>query len=911
MEDNYTNEVNLISKIGKIIPALLTSSNITIGGRTLRQGIFKDITERKKAEQELLEEKKFTEMAINSQRDTFFIFEPSTGKAIRWNKSFREISGYSDDEIAIMKAPNSYYKADDLKRAIIAVDTIIKDKSALVEMSLITKNGESIPFEYLGSGIFDEEGSLKYIVSIGRNVTERKEAERQILNLAKFPSENPNPVLRVTKDRVIYANLASQELFHTSKGEIIPKLLQESVNKVITENLAKNLEVSLQDQVYSLDITPIKDENYVNIYGKNITARKAIEKKYLNLNIELEQKVIERTRELKETEEKYRSLFETSPYMIALIDSNGKILDFNSATLDYLELKKKEIVGKDFRTLEFIQGENLKKLNAIYKDLYKKGNSEPVEIEIIKNDKRKLWLNIQTSVVKVSDETNIQVIIQDITEKKKAELRIKESEEKYRHLFEHSPFSIVLIDMFGKIVDVNQFQVNLFGYDKKDLINKTFTEISVFKEKDISSVISNFKQLVKGLVPDPQEYLITRKDGSQVWGLIQASRVNLGGKTYIQLITQDINKRKLAEEKFRTIIQDLDIGYFNIGMDGKLIFHNPAFNMLVGYDPSENLIGTQAMDFWYNPKERENYMAQVLNEGKIENFVACMKTKNGETIFVELNSRVVKDENRNPIGIEGTLVDITEKLEYEQKLKEEAIRLREINEYKTNLLNRTSHELQTPLISIKGFTDILLTKYEDILDTDMVNYLEIINKSANRLVKTIRSMIDTAYLEKEIFKINVYTEDLAFLIRTCIKNYRRLMKLRKQSVVLNIQDILITKFDKKKIYRVFESIIDNAFNNTATGGKIEIQSEIKADKIIVSIKDNGIGLTKEEQKQIFQPFGKIERYGQGVDLIIEGPGLSLYICKKIIELHGGEIWVASKGRNKGSVFYFSLPLLSD
>ena len=72
-----------------------------------------------------------------------------------------------------------------------------------------------------------------------------------------------------------------------------------------------------------------------------------------------------------------------------------------------------------------------------------------------------------------------------------------------------------------------------------------------------------------------------------------------------------------------------------------------------------------------------------------------------------------------------------------------------------------------------------------------------------------------------------------------------------------------------------------------------------------------MGLTKEEKKQLFQPFGKIERFGNGVDVAIEGPGLSLYLCKKILELHDGKIWVESAGRNKGSIFYFSLPVVSD
>jgi len=89
---------------------------------------------------------------------------------------------------------------------------------------------------------------------------------------------------------------------------------------------------------------------------------------------------------------------------------------------------------------------------------------------------------------------------------------------------------------------------------------------------------------------------------------------------------------------------------------------------------------------------------------------------------------------------------------------------------------------------------------------------------------------------------------------------------------------------------------------------IEIKSEFKKNFVIISIKDNGIGFSGKEKERIFKQFGKVERYGQGLDIISEGSGLGLYISKKIIELHGGKIWLESEGRNKGSTFFFSLPV---
>ena len=114
-----------------------------------------------------------------------------------------------------------------------------------------------------------------------------------------------------------------------------------------------------------------------------------------------------------------------------------------------------------------------------------------------------------------------------------------------------------------------------------------------------------------------------------------------------------------------------------------------------------------------------------------------------------------------------------------------------------------------------------------------------------------------------------------------------------------------------KLNIVISNLLMNAIKYTPPRGWIDIKTEIKDDFIIVSIKDNGIGFTEEEKGKIFKQFGKIERYGQGLDLGIDGTGLGLYISKKIVESHGGKIWMDSKGKNKGSIFYFSLPRIKD
>jgi len=183
-------------------------------GEAGRFAVFsRDITERKRAEEALFKEKKFTEDAINAQMDTFFLFEPGTGKAIRWNKTFTDISGYTDGEIARMPAPASYYSPEDLERAAAFTQKVLKEGVGTIELELICKDGRKVPTEYRVSIINDDQGEPKYIISIGRDITERKKAEEELklheirlqalLDLNKMTGDSEQNILEFVREEVI------------------------------------------------------------------------------------------------------------------------------------------------------------------------------------------------------------------------------------------------------------------------------------------------------------------------------------------------------------------------------------------------------------------------------------------------------------------------------------------------------------------------------------------------------------------------------------------------------------------------------------------------------------------------------------------------------------------------------------
>ncbi len=315
----------------------------------------------------------------------------------------------------------------------------------------------------------------------------------------------------------------------------------------------------------------------------------------------------------------------------------------------------------------------------------------------------------------------------------------------------------------------------------------------------------------------------------------------------------------------------------------------------MNWQPREHLkmLSQESLAFVLELQRKEKLgLSEVISQ-----FPLQLIKKSGEKIWVENFSTFINYEGKPANFV--TFFDNTDKVETEQKLIE-------LNELKSEFLRRASHELKTPLISIKGFSELILTLHEDQLDTPIISKLREINDGCERLQNIINNLLKSSRLESSDLKLSIQKEDLSFLIKFCAQELESLAAKRNQSIKLDIHNQLYANFEIEEIHDVLTNLLTNAIKYTPPMGKIEVKTEIKGDFVVVSVSDNGIGFTEKEKKKIFQQFGKIERYGQGLDLGIDGTGLGLYISKRIVESHGGKIWMESEGKNKGSSFYFTL-----
>jgi len=503
--------------------------------------------------------------------------------------------------------------------------------------------------------------------------------------------------------------------------------------------------------------------------------------------------------------------------------------------------------------------------------------------------------------------------VSDITERKETENLLKESEEKFRTLFEIVPASIVVMDLKGNIVLYNQKFCDLHSVKNPELLEgKNIRDF--FTENDLPKLKESINKSLKGTSREINHYTMLKEDGSEF--LAEAISVGIKDKngkiTGLIGLAQDITERmkaeqrlKESEEKFRMIAEYSFMGIL-ITVDDKIEYVNNALLHIFEYS-NEDIVNWTRNNIvqMIHPDDlqflREHRKKLRKGDPNVKPYYSYrVFTKSGKLKWVDQFSTVI-----NYMGEPAelvTIMDITEKKVAEQELVK-------LNSLKSELMRRTSHELKTPLVSIKGYSDLLLNVHKDKLDDYVLASVVEIKQGCERLESLIQDILNTSELESGVVKLNKIVEDLSFFIKLSVRELRGIAKLRNHTINLTLPDKLITSFEPEQMHQVISNLINNAIKYTPPYGTIEIESETIDDHIIVSIKDSGIGLTKEEKERLFTQFGKIERYGQGLDIISDGSGLGLYISKKIVELHGGKIWVESEGRNKGSTFYFTLPII--
>ncbi len=350
-----------------------------------------------------------------------------------------------------------------------------------------------------------------------------------------------------------------------------------------------------------------------------------------------------------------------------------------------------------------------------------------------------------------------------------------------------------------------------------------------------------------------------------------------------------------SEKKYSTLVEDSLTGIY-IVQDEKIVFANGKFAEIFRY-PKEELIGIESWRLVhpeYRDLNKEIMARRLTGEEAPAEYEAKGLTKDGETIWIKRrNTRI--EHNGRP-AILGNVVDITERKRAEEEL-------RKINEELRNFVDVVSHDLKNPIISIQGFSSRLLKKYQEKLGEKGLQYLEHIEASARRMEVLVSDLLALSSIGRVV---SPFEDVSSFQIVSNVWSGLQ-GRLKEKGIDLVVADNLPTIYcDGKRIYQVFENLLVNAikFTSGAMSPKIEFGYQDGGKFHQFYVRDNGIGIDPKYHRKIFERFRRLKEIEDE-----EGTGLGLAIVEKIVNNHGGKVWVESEKGN-GATFYFTLPKAS-
>lgn len=607
-----------------------------------------------------------------------------------------------------------------------------------------------------------------------------------------------------------------------------------------------------------------------------------------------------------------------APFGVYIINKKGILEYINPAMVRISGAPKKVLLGLNvLRLPTYVKTGVAKKVREGLKG--KAFSIGPIEYVSYYGKKRTIrkfiGIPLKNELGKVE---KLMVFVEDLTKIKETEEKLRKSEKKFRSIVEEARDGICIIQD-KKIKFVNNALARMLGYKKTELIGKDFLDF-VPKElrKEIGEIYEN--RLKGKKVPNMYEARLLKKNGEEIFVEINAFVHEYEGKSADYGFIRDITERKRieeelrkSEERFRNLFENAVDPILLLDRSGKIILANKKVEELSGYKRKE-LVGKHFVRTGLlTPKSAlitiKNFAARMLG-AEIKPYEIEIVTKSRGIIYGEINAAPIKEDGK----IIGDLViirDITERKRLEEELRKshEALKkafeeLRELDRKKDEFISMAAHELKTPLAAISGFSQLL--KSESIISNKEVRekYLEIIEKETKRLAKLVDDMLDLSRIDLGTIKIEIKRVNLYKLVQRIRDEVENEVKKKGLKLILKLEkDLPIVTTDEDKLHRIILNLVSNAIKYTPKG-KITIHALRKNDFIQFCVEDTGIGIPKKYLQKIFERFFQIE---SPYTRAHKGSGLGLSICKELVKLLGGKIWVESKV-GKGSKFFFTIPI---
>ncbi len=880
---------------------------------------YRNITEQKEAETRIGEEKNLSNAIVNSLPGVFYLYDRQ-GKFLRWNKNFETISGYTTEEVATMH-PLDFFDSTEQKLLEERISKVFSQGSADVKAQFVTKDGKKIPYYFNGHKVkFNNED---YLIGMGIDMSYMDDAAENLrVSESRYQAliQQATDAIFISNEnrRYIDVNTSACKLLGYSKEE----LLTMSINDVVysdenaegipyrfqllkegktlrTENKLKRKDGSIVE--VEINAKMMEDGRFVGMV-RDITERKRAE------------------RILAESENRLRTILQTEPECIKLLNVMGEVEEMNPAGLAMIEAE----------TLDVIRGRSvLKIIDKAYRESFTQlirkvfqGGSGMLEFKITGLKGTSRWLETHAVPLRDADGKTMSLlgVTRDITERRKAQDKLRDERTLLRTLIDNLPDYIYVKDVTSRYLINNSANVKILGRStEEETLGKSAIDFFGEESGQMFHIDDQFIFNTGQSIVDRDE-IFTNYEGELQYLLTTKIPLKDSQRNIIGLvgISRNITKQKQIE------LDLLNTNYFlrlaqNVGKIGHWILEVGNPNKLTWSDETCRIFGITQDEFDGKP---ETYSSFVYSEdvnlvnsaidaltNEYQSIDHRIILRDGTLKWIHVHGKTTRDDKDQITGYTGIIQDITHRKKIESDMRnlntelEERVKLRTEQLHTANkemeaFTYSVSHDLRSPLRIIDGYSQILIEDYDSKLDEPGQKILGIIKSSAKKMGQLIDDLLNFSRIGRvELRKVHVNME---YIVDEVIAELKFSGEAVPENVrILNLKPALC---DASLVKLVWMNLLSNAFKYSShvANPTIEVGMIEENGKVIYYVKDNGAGFDMHYYHKLFGVFQRLHSHSE-----FSGTGVGLAIVQRIIIRHGGYVRAESK-LNEGATFLFNL-----
>ena len=881
------------------------SISVICPGKGFFIAIFEDITDKKRIETELAESEKLYKSIFNFAGIALAIADLS-GRWLEVNDHFLQMLGYEREEFLTLTNRDITHP-DDLETTSQNTQEIIEQKSLSyrLEKRYLKKNGDVIWVD-LSVIKITHNGKLAALIGAGIEITNRKKAEQELMESeaslrAIMESTSEMIGLLDNSGNIIDSNEALAKLLGKTRIDILGKNIFGLITKKIPEH--QKIEVgkiiSSGKPFHGVDCTnsrwldfminPIrirnKNSDHIALYMKDISeTKKAVD-------------------EMKTIIQRYESLLKTASDGIHVMDEEGNILEVSDSFCQMLGYSREELVSMNVSDFDVEKSTSDIKSNIelsylhpiLFRARHRKKDGNIIEVEI------------SLSSITINNKLSIYASARDITERSRMEKALVEREQLYYSMFEKNKAVKGIIDSKdGSILEINSAACQFYGYTADQMHKMKISDLNTASPEEILAEMAR-------AVKEEKSYFNFRhkkSNGVVVDVEVYSSPIEINGKTLLHSIIHDVTSQKVAEKdlvKIDALLKETErvskMGGWEYNLQTKKITFTDGINLLFNTDVKS--VDTEVLPKYFDPEDWEflkDAFKSIVDEKLPFSHELLFHNVAGKDCWLKIKGEPILMDGQ-VVKIVGSLTDITERKLVELELRRTEIQLRELNATKDKFFSIIAHDLKSPFNAIVGFSNLLVDQIK-MKDYDVVEeYANIIQSSSNKAMNLLTNLLEWSRAHTGRMIFNPEYLDLAKIIRETVVLFQESASQKLIHISSESPGSEMVFADKAMISTILRNLVSNAVKFTRYNGTIHISLVRQPGWILVSVKDNGIGIGDEALKKMFCIDAAQSTAGTQNE---KGTGLGLILCKEFVDKHKGKIWIESES-GSGSTAYFNIP----